>query len=461
MASYMTPEFLKGARQVGSSGTSEQPSEPFFLKGAKPFGIQQPQKKKNFGEEFKNLFTSEEETPFEQGLGTATRAIGSTILGLPGNIRQITKRAGKGVYDFIQPLLGLPESPEEKDEFRILPTTSDVEKGFDVLTEDKYKPSQEEKPYYEAAQDITSMFMPGSGPLKAWQRIAIPVAGQLTKEGIKTFGGKETAQELGKMGMTLGLSVASLANGEKYAGNLLQQSESLMPAGKMIDSRPFESIVNKLKNSTWFRGADVPSTRPAKQLLNAIEKNISNGQIEGQMALQLRKDANEIQKNLGAFDIFTQSDKKKAIMHLNQAKEAIMEGLNHYGKTQDPVFWKLNQEANRAYATVAKSKVIKNFIDKKAPALKSNMAKGLFGTSAIGGLGTLAAKAPLVAAGGAGISGGIAGLIKTTQILYRVMKDPKLRKYYTNVLEYAGKENSKAMVANLRKLDEELLKEDQ
>ncbi len=457
----MTPDYLKGARQVGASGISEQPSEPSFLKGAKPFGIQQPQKKKGFGEEFSEMFTSPEETPFEQGLGTATRAIGSTFLGLPGNIRQITKRAGKGVYDFIQPLLGLPESKEEENEFRLLPTTSDVEKDFDILTEGKYAPSEEERPYYEAAQDITSMFMPGSGPLKAWQRIAIPIAGQLTKEGIKTFGGKETTQELGKMGMNIALSIASLANGEKYAGNLLQQSESLMPAGKMIDASLMSTLVNKLKNSTWFRGASVPSTRPAKQLIDAIENNITNGQIEGQMALQLRKDANEIQKNLGAFDIFSKGDKKKAIMHLNQAKEAIMEGLENYGKTQDPIFWKLNQEANKAYATVAKSKVIKNFIDKKAPALKSGIAKYLFGSSALGGLGTLAVKAPLIAAGGASVGAGVGGIIKTIQILYRVMKDPKLRKYYTNVLEYAGKENGKAMVANLRKLDEELLEEDQ
>ena len=457
----MTPDYLKGSIVIDSSNrnSTEKESNPEYLKGSKPFKSKKESVNRFLGQEFKDLAFSPEETPFEKGLGTAIRGTASVGLGFPGNIAQLTKKAGKGVYDFIQPLLGLPESSNEEG-MRLLPTTTDVEKGFDIATEGRFAPTEEEKPYYEAAQDIVSMFMPGSGPLKAWQRIGIPIAGQLTKEGIKTFGGKETAQELGKTGMTFALSVASLANGEKYASNLLQQSESLMPSGKMIDAKPVESIVNKLKGSTWFRGADIPSTRPAKQLIKAIEENISNGQIEGQMAVELRKNANEIQKNLGAFDIFSKSDKKKAILHLNQAKEAVMEGLEHYGKTQDPQFWKLNQEANRAYATIARSKVIKNFIEKHAPGLKSKTAKGLFGTGALGAAGTTLLKAPMIGLGAT--TGAVTGMgtIKSLQILYRVMQDPKLRKYYINTLEYAAKENSKAMASNLQKLDELLQKEE-
>jgi hypothetical protein len=452
----VTPEFLKGAQKVNAE-TNATPKQPSFLKGASRVGEDYQQQESSLGQEFKDFFLSKEETPFEKGLGTTIRGAASVGLGLPGNVAQLTRKAGKGIYDFIQPLLGLPESAKDEG-LRLLPTTTDIEKGFDVLTEGKYAPSEEERPYYEAAQDITSMFMPGSGPLKAWQRIGIPIAGQLAKEGIKMAGGKETSQEWGKLGLVMGLSIASLANGEKYVGNLLQQSESLMPAGKMIDAKPIENSLTKLKASTWFRGADLPSTRPAKQLINAIENNIGNGQIEGKMAIELRKNANEIQKNLGAFDIYTKQDKKKAIKLINETKDAVMNGLDHYGKTQDPAFWKVNQEANKAYAAVAKSRVIKNFIEKNAPSLKSNMAKNLFGAGTIVGELALGATLPMAAAGTlAGATAG-AGILKTAQILYRVMHNPTLRKYYANVLEYAAKENGKAMAANFQKLDDELSK---
>jgi hypothetical protein len=453
----MTPSFLRGARQVG--GSSKQEETPAFLRGAKPSGLQPQPQKKGLKEEFNEFFNSPEETPFEKGLGTTLRGASSVALGTPGNIAQLIKKSGKGVYDFAANILGLPESPKEEG-MHLLPTTSDIEKGFDAVTEGRYAPSEEEKPYYEAAQDITSMFMPGSGPLKAWQRVGIPIAGQLAKEGIKKVGGKETAQELGKMGIVMGLSVASLANGERYAGNLMAQAESMMPSGRMIDATPIQNTLNQLKGSTWYRGADLPSTRAARQLIKAIEENIVNGQIEGKMAIELRKNANELQKNLGAFDVFTKQDKKKAIKLLNEAKDAIMGGLEHYGTTIDPVFWKATSQANQAYSVMAKSKVIGNFIEKHAPGLKSKTAKGLFGGGALGTAATALIKAPLVSAGAA--SGAIAGIgaIKTSQILYRVMANPKLREYYTNVLHYAAKENSKAMASNLQKLDEALQKEE-
>lgn len=451
----MTPNYLIGSKDVGGKAKSI----PDYLKGSKTLDIESAPKKKSFGQEFKEFFTSPEENPFEQGLGTAVRGVSSAILGAPGNINELSRSAAEGTVNFVSSLLGGPQI-ENQERTRILPTTSDVEKGFDVATEGKYVPTEETKPYYETGQDIASMFLPGSGALKAWQKIAIPIVGQLSKQGIKALGGSEKSQELGKLGFMLGMSIAGTANGEKYASNLLQQSESLLTPGTMIDALPTSNVINRLKNSTWFRGADTPSTRPAKQLIEAIEKNISGGQMEGQMAVQLRKNANEIQKNLGAFDVVSKSDKKKAILHLNEAKEAVMKGLDHYGKTRDPIFWKLNQEANMAYATIAKSQVLKRAIEKYAPSLKSNAAKALFGGGSLAGAGTLITKAPLAAAGSLGGAAATAGALKTGQILYRVMANPKLREYYSNVIKYAAKDNSKAIVLNLQRLDEALMKQE-
>lgn len=464
MGKTMTANFLKGAKRVETFNDYQEDFKdsdtPIFMKGARKVESIIPEEKgKSFGQELKELFTSTEQTPFEEGLGTTLRAVGSAAIGLPGNIRSITKKAGEGTYNFVSSMLGLPSLPETQD-FNIIPTTSDVESAFDVATEGKYIPTEEQRPYYEAIQDITGMLMPGSAPLKLFNRIAIPIAGQLAKEGIRMGGGGETAQELGKAGVLLALSVASLGNGDKYASNLMSQAESMMPEGKMISAKPIENSLKKIKNTTWYKGADLPSKRPAKQLVDAIEKNIVNGQIEGKMAIQLRKDANELQKNLGAFDIFKKADKKKAIALLNEAKDSVMEGLREYGVKQDPLFWKSTQEANKAYAILSESKLISNFIEEYAPVFKSNAMKSLFTATAAGGQLALGKMSPLAATAVGGSALGAAGLAKSAQILYRVAKDEKLRKYYINVLESAAKSDSKTMITNMQKLDEALSEEE-
>src|SRR6185437_1356126 len=106
-------------------------------------------------------------------------------------------------------LLGLPRMNPE-DEFKLLPTTSDVEKGFDVLTEGQYQPTEDTRPAYETVQGITSMFWPGSPALKPLAKIGIPIAAQFAKEGVKGVGGGETAQELAKIGTNIALSIANI-----------------------------------------------------------------------------------------------------------------------------------------------------------------------------------------------------------------------------------------------------------
>ncbi len=301
----MTPSFLKGAKRADNYDSSTPTKAvPSFLKGAKRNEIESEREPdSSFLGQFKDFLNSPEESAFEKGLGTATRAVSSAVLGAPGNIRELQKQAGNGTVDFVTNQLGLPPSPQENVS-RILPTTSDVEKGFDEMTDNQYQPTEETQPFYEAQQDLTSMFLPGTGPMKAWQRIAAPIVGQLGKQGVKAIGGSEKSQELAKTGLMLGLSLASSADGEKYAGSLMEQAKQLIPPGTMINAKPIENALTRVKGSTWFRGADLPSTQPAKKLLASIEQNIQNGMIEGQMALELRKNANEFRKNLGAFNIF-------------------------------------------------------------------------------------------------------------------------------------------------------------
>jgi hypothetical protein len=433
----MMPSTLR----LKGEGTSSPKLEPFpssLPKSLKP-------KPESLGQQFYKEATSQELSPFEEGLGTTLRGVSSAVLGAPGNLMNLTRQAGHGLADFVANYLGQPQLESPKS---FIPGTPEIEKGFDVLTGSKFKPTEEQKPMYELGQDITSMLLPGSTGLKYWQKVAIPIAAQSAKQGVKLFKGTENQQEIAKMGVMLSLSLAGIGNGEKYAKDLMAQSKSLIQPGTQFDSKPFEKGINSLKNSPWYKGADLPYKRPAKALVEAIERNVSAGKIDGQMAIQLREDANQMLGNLGAFEVKGAGNKRNAVRLVNEVKDSIIKGIDQYGKNVDPVFGKAYQEANQAYSVVEQSKKISNFLRDHAPVVKSAALKALlFG-------GEIAATVLKPSAAGT-IAGGT-GLYKGYQIMDRIMKSPKLREYYRSVLLNAFKQDAPAVAKSIKKLDAEL-----
>lgn len=419
-------------------GNQSMPTQTSTPKSLKP-------KQESFGQQFYRENTSKELSPFEEGLGTTLRGASSAILGAPGNLMHLTREAGHGIADFVSSYIGLPTEEAPKS---FIPGTPEIEKGFDTLTDNRFKPTEEQKPIYDLGQDIASMFLPGNTGLKYWQKAAIPVASQLAKQGVKLLKGSENQQELAKMGVMLSLSLAGIGNGEKYAKDLMSQSKALIQPGTQFDAKPFETGIYNLKNSPWYRGADLPYKRPAKELIEAIERNVSNGKIEGQMAMQLREDANQMLGNLGAFEVKGAGNKKNAVRLVNEVKDQIIKGINHYGKTVDPIFGKAYQESNQAYSVVEQSKKISNFLRDHAPAIKSGALKAiLFGSEIFSTLAGPNAAAALPVG---------TGVYKGYQILSRIFKSPKLREYYQSVLLNAFKQDAPAVAKSIKKLDSEL-----
>ena len=92
-----------------------------------------------------NTLFSEEELPFEQGLGQALRSIGTAVGGLPGDIIQLTKGASNWIEEKFPTPEILKRDPNiiqklGKEALEKIPTSEDLKDKFDKLNDSQYAP---------------------------------------------------------------------------------------------------------------------------------------------------------------------------------------------------------------------------------------------------------------------------------------------------------------------------------
>ncbi len=317
--------------------------------------------------------------------------------------------------------------------------------------------SEGEKVKDELVETTLPFFLPGTGPLGGARniaaRIASPINGVLGKQIVKYFGGSENAQELTKLGLMFGTSLAGGVGALTHARNLLRNSETLVPQGARMDATPMERILDRITNAPWFRTGRTRAKGPAMDEVQRIRNAIQNGTMDVHDALQIRRDINEASVNLGGFEFPNAGTREQAVAHLNEVREALLEGINNYGATQNPAFHEANQLANQAYAVTRRSSALANFIHiHYSKPIVSTGAKILLGAAITAG----AKLAPAAA------TVGIPLLVvqQAMKLLNRVNASPALRRYYTGVLRNAARGNAKEMTKNVERLDKTFEKEE-
>jgi len=350
--------------------------------------------------------------------------------------------------------------PGEISSFSRFPTSEDIRENITKPAsqaiggnENSLEPKSEPERFaQEFTQDLIRLALPGSG-VKSWLgRLGLSLSSNTSKEVAKQLGFSPSTQELAKLG-TLGIvSLAQIGNAPKFAGQLFQDTKSMMPNGVRFNSIPLQNALNTIKNTKWFRGHTTPSTRAAREMIGAIEQRIQNGTLGAQEAMTLRENINELAHNLGAFAV-DRSGKTTHITHLNEVRDALIQGMEQTLGRQYPKWWNQYQTANQAYAITQKSNALGNFIaNNYAKPITSEAGKVLFGNALAKG----AAGIAKFGIAGAGIASG-AKLITLTN---RIAKSPTLRKYYKDVIIEAGRGNAIAMANALNKFDQEAIKEE-
>lgn len=428
---YTKDEILEGQKDFGFPVyTQDQLLGKKEEVGEKPF---------SFDEDYPEFDLERE---IERNIARGTSRIGETILGMPGDL-----------YSFGKYLFGY--EPET-----YLPTSKSLQELSEKATLGYTSPQSEaEEKSDEVLQDIASFMVPGTGKYNFVRNIGIPVMANLVKEGVKVTG-DEKLGDAAKIGTMITLDIMNLkgpGGAKKFASNLFNESEKLVPEGAVLNSPRLEKSLKSLEK-VLESGGSRPSTEKALKKINEIQSKMKFGDIEVQELIDFRKSINEIKTELGGFEVqLPKALKKKAIANLDKVKNEVIEGLNEYGSKSNPEFLKLNKAANEAYAAYEQSDKIGNFIRKtmkgtvKNPAVKTVLGLG----GAAGGF-----KYPALATKGAAVGVPAIAAYQGYKVLYQVMKSPTLRKFYGNILKGAAAGNSSQVSRNVKALEKNLKEED-
>ncbi len=422
------PSFLQRARKVDGIDST---SKPNFLSRAK---------KISFPEE---AYVSDEQVQrdIERSQAQSLSRMGEGFLGAPGDIAS-----------FFSELFGKEQN--------ILPTSKYLREKSEKLTQGYTKPKNEfEEGAGEFLSDIGSMAFPGAGHYSFARNIGVPVVGNLVKQGIKYNDADETSQAYGKVGTMIALDLLSRRTGgaRKYASELYQKADELLPKGVSVQASGLEKSLNTLEKSLGAGGSRA-TTKKALEKVSEIRNEIKNGKINIKNLAAYRPSINEAIEELGGFQLeLPKKLKPAAIRNLNQVKNEIVKTLSEYGEKFNPEFLKNHKAANEAYAAYSKSNVIGNFIrDKVGFSPRGKVVEALFSLSPAAGVVGLAKLSPMGATGA--IAG--AGAYQGFKMLHRVMNSPVLRRYYLKSLKEAAAGNVSATRKNLESLDRATLDQD-
>ncbi len=343
-----------------------------------------------------------------------------------------------------------------------LPTSEDIKKGSEKLTGGLTKPKDEfQRIASEAFETFTDIALPGAGGKfrgakpsigrSVARKLGTAIGAQIPKEVLKSYGFSESAQDAAKLGslFTLSLTMPRIF-GERSVqnvyGDLYKERDALIPANANITSGSINNKLNNLK--TRLSGIQSESTRPVISAINDLEKEISSGNVNVHDLLKNMRRINENRSGLYKLNL-SKPESKQLKRNYTDFYKILDDEFENYAKTSNPEALKFHRQGNEVFGAYNESnkasKEINKFLRKYpySPAI-SILFKDLapaFGPE------TIAAGAASLAA------------YNSFKVLNRIYKSPELRKYYTNVLTNAIKEDSVATLRALQQLDNALKKE--
>lgn len=405
-----------------------------------------------------NTLFSEEEIPFEQGLGQALRSIGTSIGGLPGDTIQLTKGAANWIEEKFPTGEHFKRDPNiiqklGREALEKIPTSEDLKDKFDKLTDNQYEPQSDREDFLQEIGGDAAIFLLGAGTWKAAiKALGIAVTSNLAKEGVKMAGFGEKTQAATKMGSMFLLSAFNPKGANKFVSDLYKKAEAVLPEGASIQASNLQKNLLNLENDLSRGIKTVSSKKPVLDDLNQIKANIKEGDVAVRDITEAKRNLNE-SRTAKIFDPEfkgTRKVRKDLKKNYGRLSKVLDDSIIEYGK-QNPEYAKFYQDAQLGWGGIEQSKKASNFISRNIKAYKFKSSLG----SLLGAVPTYFFPAQTAIVGGVGYSG-----LKSYELMHRIIKTPVLKKYYMNVLKDAAKESLPSMMNNLKKLDGAMLKED-
>lgn len=417
----------------------------------------------------KNKPESTSESSLRIGGQLASRA-GELFVGQPGNIKKAFQQTTDYLKSFLpdslnfnesgKQALGSPEkgswedtlfNPPTSDELRNTATKNIAEK----LTGDKerFEPRGKKEEFAgNLAQDVSSMFMPGTGQMRLMTRLGAPILGNLAKEGLKYVGVDEKNADKAKLGVMLATAISGQTNPGQFAGERIGQAKSMVPDSTTVFAGPMAQNLQPLITRMQRGFRNVPSKTRAIQGLNDLAGQVDpQGRINLRSLMDARDHINEWIAEAGGWEV-PGAVRDPTLRNLNELKSQMITTIDQNLSQRFPQAADLYRTGYEAAAVTKRSNAISNYIEKTFGKKATSVgAKLLFPA-----IGTGAALMPKALVGIAGLY----PMYKTGQVLYRVAQSPTLGRYYSDVIQAASMQNAPAMIHSLSKLDKALEKEE-
>jgi hypothetical protein len=393
----------------------------------------------------------QEETTPEYLLRGAAR-LGSRVLetglGFPGDVIEMVKAFGeatgakKDEPTYVQKFL--------QDVLNKLPTSQQLKEKSEAITKGYTAPQSEEERFFDEAVGLgTALAIPLKDPTK-FTSLLKQMGKDLPKSIAKATAAKgvgaategmfesEKAGAAAELGSLFLMSMLPGSGVGKFISSKHQRARSLIPEGTMLKT---EGLVKNLdlieKDLSGILAG--PTSEKVLPKVRELRSNLKGDVVEGDKLLDAYVAVNEHIADRNLFQGLDTGQRKLLRTKFDKLKSAIKGPLEDYGQ-HNKEFWKEWNEANRASAIKAQSDFVMNTIK------KPSVAKAVTGTT----LGYVVGAPTTV-----GAVVGAAASHKVGQVLYRMAKDPSLRKHYSDFILNASIDNLPAAVRSANKFNEE------
>lgn len=389
-------------------------------------------------------------------IGRTGARVAETVLGAPrafGDFLQtivpeklITKGAEK---------IGLKEPVQKGFEFakkfsphKLFPSSEQIKENVtNYLFNDKLDPKNEwEKKSDELFSDFAALSIPFPGSqLKILKPSLLALGGNIASEVVGRMGGTDKEKTYTKLGTFLLGSIINPRGAEKFKNELYNKARQFLPEDATVSSVPLNKKIQSLEKEL-LKGGIADSDRPALEKLKDIQGEMQGAQIPveslGRLKVKINEELAGIYKKLEGNKVGIKSAKR----NLERVAGAVDEALTLYGK-QNPEWEAYYRPANQVHGSIEQSKRVGRYLSRQYKRWGAPGALALFGIESALGIPKSAA-----------IFGGGYGALKSGEIVTRFLKSPHLRKYYTNVVSGALRDDAVAVQQNLDRLEKEVKK---
>lgn len=380
----------------------------------------------------------------ETALG-APRAVGDFLQSLVPEQALIKGAEKLGIGEFAKKSL---ETQKKYSAHKLLPSSDQIRNNVTkYLFGEKLEPKNIwEKRADDVISDFTALALPLPGSqLKVLRPALTSLGANIASETIGQMGGSEKQKTFAKLGSFLVGSLANPKGAEKLANNLYKQAESVLPKDATVSSTNLGRSLDELEAS-FRKGGLAGSDKVALEKIADLRNEMQGAQIPVDSLVSAKRKINEARAGLFKALEGNKPGIKTAKFKLDKVSKAVDSSLEEYGK-HNPEWQAFYKPANEVFGAIAQSKKARNWLINHKKNFGTFGALSLFGIEQAIGLPTSAAAVGI---------GGTAGL--TAEFMTRLAKSPTLRKYYTNVINAALKQDVIAAQENLKKLDEEMKK---